>query len=65
MDPDETEDKIELLPSTENENSRGEEAEGSSITEDQWMAIKSVIQYLLDYRSEEYAQNTPQGFLTY
>ena len=57
---DEGDDKIEVLPSTENDAAQdGEtqspvEAEDSTITDEQWDAIKAVIQFLLDYREDEY-----------
>ena len=55
---EEPEDKIEVVQSTE-DNSKpedGEPVEGqesSSITEEQWEAIKGMLEYLLGYREEE------------
>ena len=55
---DDSEDKIEVLASTENDaQAEGEQATGaqnSNITEKQWDAIKALLEYLLNYRDEEY-----------
>lgn len=57
---DDGEDKIEVLPSTENDAAQdGDaqtpmEAEDSNILEEQWDAIRSVIHFLLEFREDEY-----------
>ena len=55
---DEAEEKIEVVPSTENDAAQdegGEEGEGesSSVTEEQWTAMKGTLDYLYAYRDEE------------
>ena len=56
---EEVEDKIEVVPTTEIdavqvEEKQGEQEESSNVTEGQWQAIKSTLEFLLGYREEEF-----------
>ena len=51
-------DMIEVVPTTETDASQaagkqGDNEGGSSVTEEQWQAIKSTLEFLLGYREEE------------
>lgn len=55
---EETEDRIEVVPSTASDYARvaqggQDREEGSSVSEEQWRAIRSLLEYLLNYRMEE------------
>lgn len=59
---EESEDKIEVVPSAEVDVTQAEEedqeakikqGEDSLVTEEQWQAIKFILEYLLAYREEE------------
>ena len=54
-EPNETEEKADVLPTTELEGGTDGQQNGgeSSITEVQWTSLKDVIQELLEYREEE------------
>ena len=51
---DDAEDKSGVLPTTENDGAvRNENGDYGSISDEQWAALKDVVQALLDYREDE------------
>lgn len=50
--PDESEDKIEVLPSTETDNAPAYVG-ATALTDEQWRQIKAMLEYLVGYRDLE------------
>ena len=49
---EDSEDKMEVLPSTESDGATAN-ANGPPVTEEQWSAIRGMLEFLLGYREAE------------
>jgi hypothetical protein len=50
---EENEETMEVLPSTETENDTATASKSSTVTDEQWRAMKSMLEEIYAYREEE------------